>query len=257
MNNYKIRVNNEAESREAQELFFELGYAWLSGCTTTSNMNSPYLYTSEDGGLWCGDYHSTFNECVRKELTLPQLRDLVVLHRNDVKGATHVGKSGSEYYVTNAGEVYFFDGMEWVLEDVDVSNLKPNQKPQLEQGLISGADALRALADGKEVEVRKHKEWNSCDIAKATAVEYFINDYYEFRLKPRTVKLEIEVPAPFEPKVGEQYFHLSIAAIVGYSFDVYDESSYHDAAMVFGAWRTEAEIKIVVEQLRKIKEHSK
>ena len=26
--NYKIRVKNEAESKEAQELFFELGYGW-------------------------------------------------------------------------------------------------------------------------------------------------------------------------------------------------------------------------------------
>lgn len=28
MKAYKIRVNNEAESKEAQELFFELGYEW-------------------------------------------------------------------------------------------------------------------------------------------------------------------------------------------------------------------------------------
>ena len=26
MDNYKIKVNDEAESKEAQELFFELGY---------------------------------------------------------------------------------------------------------------------------------------------------------------------------------------------------------------------------------------
>ena len=29
MDKYKIRVNDEAESKEAQELFFELGYRWI------------------------------------------------------------------------------------------------------------------------------------------------------------------------------------------------------------------------------------
>lgn len=28
MDNYKIKVKDEAESKEAQELFFDLGYRW-------------------------------------------------------------------------------------------------------------------------------------------------------------------------------------------------------------------------------------
>ena len=31
MEKYKIKVNNEAESKEVQELFFELGYYWSTG----------------------------------------------------------------------------------------------------------------------------------------------------------------------------------------------------------------------------------
>ncbi|WP_394651375.1 hypothetical protein [uncultured Acinetobacter sp.] len=269
MNNYKIRVNNEAESREAQELFFELGYAWLSSCTTTSNMNSPYLYTSEDGGLWCGDYHSTFNECVRKELTLPQLHDLAVLHRNDYTDATHVDQDGWKWFISSDNNSYVFgagnsQGLpRWDESPLDHVYLTHIQKPQKiqEQGLISGADALRALADGEEVEYSHGEEncvrWTTIRSFEEYSLDVFlgIGTRFKFRLKPRTVKLEIEVPALFEPKYGDYVFTIDSNATDGWTKFLYQASM--ERKIIYGAWRTEAEIKIVVEQLRKIKEHSK
>ena len=130
MENLKIKVNNEAESKEAQELFFSLGYVWLSGCTTTSNETSPYLYTSEDFGLWCGDFHSTFNESGRKEITLPQLRDMVVLKRNDRKDATHYRGDGKEYFQSFDKERYYhFQDGAWVLSTWMNYQLLPQLKP--------------------------------------------------------------------------------------------------------------------------------
>lgn len=273
MNNYKIRVNNEAESREAQELFFELGYKhkW-DGAVVKESWNKARFVYAEDKILWSGNCSDDFAECNFQELTLPQLRDLVVLHRNDVMDATHVGKSGSEYYVTEE-EVYFFDGMEWVLKDVDVSNLKPIQKPQLEQGLISGADALRAIADGKEVEAcvtlrLKKDEWHWFN-AKSLTIDEIEHEETQgmpdgtdvrkivFRLKPRTVKLEIEVPAPFEPKYGEEYWFLCLNVKDRYASTENQNLTCDRYRIDFGVYRTEAEIKIVVEQLCKLKEHSK
>lgn len=81
MENYKVCVNNEAESKEAQDLFFELGYVWTdTKCQTQMKYTIPVIYSSfEDGDLCCDKNDVNHNH---KEITLPELRDLVVLKRN-------------------------------------------------------------------------------------------------------------------------------------------------------------------------------
>ncbi len=262
MNNYKIRVNNEAESREAQELFFELGYR--SGIA--SNNHFPVLVIAHDCGY--GPESTTAISMDHEhhkyyaELTLPQLRDLVVLHRNDVNDATHScdGMSGAAINLSGSWYGYNYNEKKWQawdeIEDDEykISDLKPIQKPQPEQGLISGADALRALADGEEVEL-KDKENNWVRANNHHLLGVFLGNAFDFRLKPRTVKLEIEVPAPFDPKYGDYVFTIDSNATDGWTKFLYQASM--ERKIIYGAWRTEAEIKIVVEQLHKLKGHSK
>lgn len=113
--------------------------------------------------------------------------------------------------------------------------------------LISGKDALIALANGREVQctITGKDEWTK-DI-------YSIQPYYflgggvgqfQFRLKPRTITINgIEVPAPFEPKHGDEIWFLRPDYGCGYLVGDYDPvGSYAQ----FGAWRTEEEIKQVV-----------
>lgn len=138
--------------------------------------------------------------------------------------------------------------------------------------LISGADALRALSDDKDVEAcvtlrLKKDEWHWFN-AKSLTIDEIEHEETQgmpdgtdvrkivFRLKPRTVKLEIEVPEPFEPKEGDEFFYLNDGEDCGYVRCIHDWG-FDPKELNFGAWRTEAEIKIVVEQLRKLKEHSK
>ena len=89
------------------------------------------------------------NECV--EITIAQLRDLVVLNRNDVKDATHQDKyDASLKYVYLNGEWYeWING--WMSGCINPAKLTPITQPQ-DPALISGADALRALADGVKPE---------------------------------------------------------------------------------------------------------
>lgn len=118
--------------------------------------------------------------------------------------------------------------------------------------LISGKEALIALAKGEEVEFFHNNCWSW--VGEMIVVKHFVNDAFEFRLKPRTITLNgIEVPAPFEPKLGETYYHLSSVFDKGYHWNdefisIEDDFKY----MQFGAWRTEDEIKQVVEALRKV-----
>ena len=127
-----------------------------------------------------------------------------------------------------------------------------------EQGLISGADALRALADGKEVEYwcendpSIQKRWTPIKALNEYRLSYFLEDKprFEFRLKPRTIKLEIEIPAPFEPKEGETYWCFSTQTVLGYGHNVYESERADRRFVNTGAWRTEEEIKQVVAALR-------
>ncbi|MCZ3294302.1 hypothetical protein NYZ61_19000, partial [Acinetobacter baumannii] len=108
----------------------------------------------------------------------------------------------------------------------------------------------RALADGKEVEAN-NSDFGYWIDARNLSVKDFFDDIHIFRLKPQTIKLELELPKPFEPKDGETYWHIYPSAEKGYHFVRSFEDD--DVWCQFGAWRTEDEIKQVVEQLRKIR----
>ncbi|MER8256304.1 hypothetical protein ABS250_18285 [Acinetobacter nosocomialis] len=124
-------------------------------------------------------------------------------------------------------------------------------KPQ-DPALISGAEALRALADGKEVEgfSEENEEWIPIVYF---SVQEVVNGLYKFRLKPQTIKLELELPKPFEPEEGEKYWWINPNAKLGYEWDTNDLERTDFNRIAMSVWRTEEEIKQVVEQLRKIR----
>jgi hypothetical protein len=131
--------------------------------------------------------------------------------------------------------------------------------------LISGKEALIALANGEEVEAcvtqrLKRDEWHwfdakSLNVNEIEAMETDGNSdgsnilAIAFRLKPRTTTLNgIEVPAPFEPKVGEEYWF--IADYISSWYSNTKEGTGINSSI--GKWRTEEEIKQVVAALRQI-----
>ena len=108
--------------------------------------------------------------------------------------------------------------------------------------LISGKEALIALANNQEVEYFDEKlgEWVYMDIT-----HHFKRD---FRLKPRTITINgIEVPAPFEPKEGEDCRCYYINTSLKHGVDWY-HSTHHESNRV--AWRTEEEIRQVIAAIR-------
>lgn len=76
MQNLKIKVNSEAESKEAQELFFQLGGKWGFGGCNIQYTDHHHLYL--DGGLiLVGFSDAAFRMDASKEITLPELRAMV------------------------------------------------------------------------------------------------------------------------------------------------------------------------------------
>ena len=110
--------------------------------------------------------------------------------------------------------------------------------------LISGKEALIALANDQEVEYFDEKlgEWVYMDMT-----HHFKRD---FRLKPRTITLNgIEVPAPFEPKEGDDFRVYYLHGLHERGYDWMHSTHYREFHLV---WRTEAEIKQVVSALRSV-----
>ena len=122
--------------------------------------------------------------------------------------------------------------------------------------LISGKEALIALANGQEVEVRHpydkwYEGWESLNSSGGKFFLLYLLDEtigYKFRLKPRTTTINgIEVPAPFKPKNSESAWVVDSATPLGYR-----NIFHHGCGVHFMCWRTEEEIKQVVAALRQV-----
>lgn len=112
--------------------------------------------------------------------------------------------------------------------------------------LISGKEAVQSFINGEQVEfLDKTGQWRT--MLDNTILKVFL-DHTDFRLKPRTITINgIEVPAPFDPKKGEEIYFLDDDDSDGYN------SAYYSYQFSFyGYWRSEEEIKQVVSALRSV-----
>lgn len=83
MGNYKIKVASEAESKEAQELFFELGYEFNED--TPQACRNRIGMVAANGGCIYPDRVEFFDKYSGyKEITMSELRAMVKLHKNPI-----------------------------------------------------------------------------------------------------------------------------------------------------------------------------
>ncbi|EME4727115.1 hypothetical protein VYM61_002808 [Acinetobacter baumannii] len=117
--------------------------------------------------------------------------------------------------------------------------------------LISGAEAMIAALDGKHVVWQWSDgcgNWQAFNDEEWT-VEDLKSDRYHFKIIPQTIKLELELPKPFEPKDNDWVWTISGVQEGGITQMLHRDGNDYP----LGAWRTEEEVKQVVEQLRKIR----
>lgn len=118
--------------------------------------------------------------------------------------------------------------------------------------LIGGKEAKLAWAEGYSVQVATGPDKFRTLVSSDDLGIFDCGNY--FRIKPRTITINgIEVPAPFEPKDGDEYWFMDVNNRRGYDHDEWGLDSINDESWSqFGAWRTEEEIKQVVAALRSI-----
>lgn len=261
MDNYKIKVKDEASADEARDLFKKLGYH------PDNSSYEPYVEwvaVFEDGSGSFYSHNMNLNECV--EITIAQLRDLVVLKRNDVKDATHRDKQQNSIYLTSDMVIYYWQG-EWCKSAINKSNdyenyiansLTPITQPQ-DPALISGDVALANVH--KCIVQYLHDDepygrWTT--ITDHLWSQYHLGMFldpdtkFKFRFKPQTIKLELELPKPFEPKEDGYVYIIDDYQVSGYRKYYFEVEDNKELSFI-GVWHTEDEIKQVVAQLRKIR----
>ena len=121
--------------------------------------------------------------------------------------------------------------------------------------LISGKDALIALANGEEVEFKDVMDkWENIKDYMNLDLSMFLTspDWMNFRIKPRTIIINgIKVPAPFEPKECEVFYYINDYSKDGYDWTNYCDNIFNNTVWI-GKWRSEDEIKQVIAALRSV-----
>ncbi|WP_249136293.1 hypothetical protein [Acinetobacter nosocomialis] len=217
MDNYKI-INTH--TNEIIKALNDLGYVWTPKKFDEQDclLKAHWILAKEKGGIAYSSGTHIDSPLVFTELTLPQLRDLVVLKRNDVKDATHRDKRDESIYLTSDKVIYYWQG-EWCKSAINKSNdyenyiansLTPITQPQ-DPALISGADVPALIKKGESVQFRSvfnvqgGGEWQDLNLERDEeefSLGDLINTRFEWRLKPQTIKLELEIPAPYKAKIG-------------------------------------------------------
>lgn len=149
--NYKIHVRTEEESKEAQELFFELGYSWRSG-NAMPKYNSYSCVFTVGKIITVTDFAEEGKKINAKQITIQDLRDMVA-----------------------------------------------KKKPQKE---MTWENALRAVADGKEVESYNdfHGQWWNISGLRISE----ITGRKKFRIAPQRITLNGEyTKEELLQKIGE------------------------------------------------------
>lgn len=117
--------------------------------------------------------------------------------------------------------------------------------------LISGKDALIALANGEEVEFFKERD-QKWEVIRGLPVCSVLEERFKFRLKPRAITINgIEVPATFNPKEGEVFYYINDYSKDGYDWTNYCDNIFNNTVWI-GKWRSEDEIKQVIAALRSV-----
>ncbi len=133
--NYKIKIESNVE--EIQDLFIQLGCKYFNH--TVSDKNYMLI---EDGKAFFYKFKKSFDKSKSKEITLPELRDLVVLKRNDFGDATHIRGDGKKYFHARATDFFyqFSNDGEWLLSTWMnyqlLKQLKPIEKKEMKEYLV-------------------------------------------------------------------------------------------------------------------------
>ena len=138
--NYKIKVESNVE--EIQDLFIQLGCTYFNH--TVSDKNYMLI---EDGKAFFYKFKKSFDKSKSKEITLPELRDLVVLKRSDIEDATHENIVTGSKVLQLGGKNYYWQDGKWNEYPCGV-DIKPIEKKEMKEYLEKQPNGSYVMKSG-------------------------------------------------------------------------------------------------------------
>lgn len=111
--------------------------------------------------------------------------------------------------------------------------------------ILTPQEAKLAWARGQELQFRTVcGRWSN--LSGLTTLMSF--DVLELRLKPQEVHIDVRIPKPFVPEMGEKYFRVGTTSVLEFSRIHLDDSKY---TVGLGCYRTLEEAQLVFDTLVK------
>ena len=148
MENLKISVKSEADIQVCRRLFEQLGYVFTD-MSFVANPSSLQVFSDGSGSLF-----EDHDSCCNEEITREQLKEKVILHRNNVNDANHTDQDGWKWFISSTGVGYVFavgnaeNIPRWDESPLDHVELKPIQKPQ--SALITEMSEVKEYLDPED-----------------------------------------------------------------------------------------------------------
>ncbi|EHU1392748.1 hypothetical protein [Acinetobacter baumannii] len=209
MDNYKI-INTH--TNEIIKALNDLGYVWTPKKFDEQDclLKAHWILAKETGEIAYSSGTHIDSPLVFTELTLPQLRDLVVLKRNDINDANWETEGGDQIFKDSNDKsfIYRSDGWDELLRHEMRQAMweKPKAiaKPQ-DPALISGVEALADITKVQHA-YNCSDDWFTTQYSTLTIPEILkgktnCGHEIKFRVKPTTISINTELPKP------EREFH--------------------------------------------------
>ena len=223
MKNLKIPNNSKTEE-QVLNLLEQLGYFRLLG-----GYGSEYLFAKGEDKTIYSDVQAPH---IYQLLTLDQLQDRVVLHRNDVSDANWETEGEDQIYIDSSGKSFIFREQGWdKLQRHEMRQAmweKAKQTPKSENPtidttyiLLDGESAKKAWVNGSKIQISPIQaipEWE--DLNEKIATLDCFQKKWLFRCKPLTIMINGTELKPWNSiQVNYENFQIKIECIDDESAD--------------------------------------
>ena len=259
--NLKIKLSNEKECGEVQDLFFDLGCYWFRDDCSKLNSSFDMVFCTNGFLTHCDTDDRYFNNHVNKEITLSELRELARLKEylndkfelvvtNQPDDGWILVPEGAEIYTSSFSirlfwsdnDYHFNDREEWQKgfnsftryceqqSSVKILWQRKENKVETTKGRFLHQEWYEAFGRGEDLEyifnTNPNDVWEivNCD---NVLLNIFNDSKASFRLKPQTIQIgsrTIVKPISVKPEIGTRFYLADIAMQDKYNTFVWDDS---------------------------------
>ena len=115
---------------------------------------------------------------------------------------------------------------------------------------VSGLDVFIRMFDGEVVQYFAGEKWSEANPFNWSVSNLKDGDF-KFRVKRPTLKINVEIPKPFTPKHGEEYWYVCSSATEKVNNTVYGGLGVDKTNQMLGCYKTKEDALLVFQTLSK------